>query len=75
MKTHITHSNSDLINNDKYSEGHFLREAIAMRSKINWRFFSKKDQLDTKSKKLLAELKSEANKKFNNETVVRYRAV
>jgi len=74
MKTHNTHSNSDLIKTD-FSEGIMLREAIAFRSTTNWRSFNKKEQfVDAKSKREFIEARREANLKFQNETVVRYKA-
>lgn len=73
MKTSITnHVYLPFINVNDTSEQFQIREAIRLQTKTDWRALGKKDKLDAKSKKLLAELKREANKNFNNETVVRY---
>lgn len=67
-----THSNEDLLHTD-YSEGHQLREAIGFRTTVNWRAFNKKVPFaDAKSKAAFKEAKREADRNFNNETVVRY---
>lgn len=80
-KTFKNHINQDLLfskrspNELPISEAHFLRESIAMCTKIDWRQFSKKENLaDKKTDLSIREFKKLCNKNFNNETVVRYRA-
>lgn len=69
----MTHTNAN-ISEKNCSEIYFLNRSIEMASKTNWRQ-KEKEKFTKREKKIITEMKREANKNFANERLAHFRVM